>query len=101
MLSSSEFLPVRTILFLLVFVLLSQQGTLRAQQSPPNVLFFDHGWHLVKNYDIAKRQPGANQLGDAMPKTFAKGIASGKGKYKKATSIDGTIKATRDLSKLK
>ena len=37
--SSSEFLPVRTILYLLVFVLVSQQGTLRAQQSPPNVLF--------------------------------------------------------------
>ena len=41
------------------------------------------------------------RLGDAMPKTFVNAIPRSKGKYKKVTGVDRTIKATRDLSKLK
>ena len=40
-------------------------------------------------------------LGDVMPKVFAKAVARSKGKYKKATEIDRTIKGTRGVSKLK
>ena len=58
-------------------------------------------WDNLAADPSSEGRAAMKRLGDAMPQTFAKAIAKSKGKYKKATSIDWTIKATRDLSKLK
>jgi arylsulfatase A-like enzyme len=58
-------------------------------------------WDNLAANPSSEGRAAIRRLGDAMPKTFAKAIARSKGKYKKATSMDRTIKATRDLAKLK
>jgi arylsulfatase A-like enzyme len=58
-------------------------------------------WKNLAADPSSEGRAAMKRLGDAMPKTFAKAIPRSKGKYKKATGVDRTIKATRDLSKLK
>jgi arylsulfatase A-like enzyme len=58
-------------------------------------------WSNLAADPSSEASAAMKRLGDAMPKTFAKAIARSKGKYKKATGLDRTMKATRDLEKLK
>ncbi|NQV31236.1 MAG: sulfatase-like hydrolase/transferase [Phycisphaeraceae bacterium] len=58
-------------------------------------------WHnLITNPPVPGRKAMVH-LADLLPKTFAKAIPRSKGKYKKVRNLDTTIKATRDLDKLK
>lgn len=41
------------------------------------------------------------RLTGVMPKEFARGVRSSKGKYKKVKELDETIKGSRNLEKLK
>ena len=58
-------------------------------------------WSNLAAEPSTEASTAMKRLGDAMPKTFAKAIARHKGKYEKATGLDRTIKATRNLAKLK
>jgi arylsulfatase A-like enzyme len=58
-------------------------------------------WNNLITEASAEGQDAIRRLGELLPETFAEPIPYSKGKYKKGTDLDKTIKPTRNLALLK